>query len=143
MRCHHPKEFKELSSEQKDELTQWQSSSEGKKTLDKSKKEAVEKRRKRDEGKKQGAGKGKEGGWEKKMKSAMKTPNGLKTVMALLGAEESSNKALQAELTASTAATTAVQAGSASVSQTPAATIASAFPATQIKLSSILKTNKD
>ena len=77
------------------------------------------------------------------MKSAMKTPNGLKTVMALLGAEESSNKALQAELTVSTAATTAAQAGSASVSQKPAATVASAFPATQIKLSSILKTNKD
>ena len=73
----------------------------------------------------------------------MRTPNSLKTVMALIGAEESSNKALQAELTASTAATTAVQAGSASVSQTPAATIASAFPATQIKLNSILKTNKD
>jgi len=61
LRWHHPKEFKELSSEQKDELTQWQSSSEGKKTLDKSKKEAAEKRRKRHEGKKQGAGKGKEG----------------------------------------------------------------------------------
>ena len=40
------------------------------------------------------------------MKSAIKTPNGLKTVMALLGAEESSNKALQAELTASAAEAT-------------------------------------
>ena len=76
-------------------MTQWQSSSEGKKILDKSKKETAEKRRKRDEGKKRGAEKGREGGWKKKMKSAMKTPNGLKTVMALIGAEESSNKALQ------------------------------------------------
>ena len=61
----------------------------------------------------------KEGGWKNKTKSAMKTPKDLKTVMALLGAEESSNKSLQAELTASTAATTAAQAGSASVSQKP------------------------
>ena len=34
------------------------------------------------------------------MKSAMKTPNGLKTVMTLVGPEEASNKVLQAELTA-------------------------------------------
>ena len=142
LRWHHPKEYKELTSEQKDELTQWQSSSEGKKILDKSKKEAAEKRRKRNEGKKRGAEKGKEGGWKKKMKSAMKTPNGLKTVMALIGAEESSNKALQAELTANAAATPPAQAGSVNVEQKPTATVASAFPATNIKLSSILKTPK-
>ena len=76
------------------------------------------------------------------MKSAMKTPNGLKTVMALLGAEESSNKALQAELTANAAATSTAQAGSVHVEQKPTATVASAFPATNIKLSSILKTTK-
>ena len=58
--------------------------------------------------------------------------------MALLGAEESSNKALQAELTASTASTTATSGATA-----PKATVASTFPATQIKLSSILKRNKD
>ena len=44
-----------------------------------------------------------------------------------------------AELTASTAATTTAQAGSASVSQKPAATIASAFPATQISWVVFLK----
>ena len=140
LRWHHPKEYKELSNEQKDELSQWQSSSEGKKILDKSKKEAAEKRKKRlgDKKRGHGAGKSNEGNWKKKMKYAIKTPNGLKTVMALLGAEESSNKALQAELTASTASTTATSGATA-----PKATVASTFPATQIKLSSILKRNKD
>ena len=122
-------------------MTQWQSSSEGKKILDKSKKEAAEKRRKRDEGKKRGAEKGKEEGWEKKIKSAMKTTQGLKTVMALIGAEETSNKALQAELTANTATTTTAQAGSAK-GQKPTASVASAFLATSMKLNSILKSAK-
>ena len=62
--------------------------------------------------------------------------------MALIGAEESSNQALLAELTASAAANLNAQASSASAAQ-PAATIASAFPATQIKLSSILKSHKN
>ena len=65
------------------------------------------------------------------MKSAIKTTNGIKTVMALLGAEVSSNKALQAEFTTSAA--------EATVQPAVSATLASAFPATQIKLSSILK----
>ena len=74
----------------------------------KSKKETAEKRKKREEGRKRGtgAGSGKEGGWKKKMKYVIKTTNGLKTVMALLREEESSNKALQVELTTSAAATT-------------------------------------
>ena len=67
---------------------------------------------------------------------------GLKTVMTLIGVEESSNKALQVELTANTAATTTVQAGSVAVEQEPTASVASAFPATSIKLSSILKTKR-
>ena len=65
------------------------------------------------------------------MKSPIKTPNGLKTVMTLLGAEEISNKALQAELIASAA--------EATVQPTVSATLASDFPATQTKVSGILK----
>ena len=76
------------------------------------------------------------------MKHAIKTPNGLKTVMVLLGAEECSNKALQTELTASTAATTAAVASSVKAKE-PSAIFASAFPATQIKLNSILRYKKD
>ena len=45
--------------------------------------------------------------------------------MALLGAKESSNKALQAEFTARTASTTATSSETA-----PKATVASTFPAT-------------
>ena len=64
------------------------------------------------------------------MKNAIKTPTGLRTVMALLGAEDSSNKALQAESTTSTTEATVP-----AVSET----LDPAFPATQVKLSSILK----
>ena len=53
------------------------------------------------------------------MKSTTKTPAGMKTVMTLIGAEESSNKLLQTELTANTDATTTAQAGTVNVDRNP------------------------
>ena len=88
LRWYFPKEFKALSNEQSDEFTQWQSSLDGRKILDNSKKEAAGKCRKRDEGKKRGSNKGKKVDGRKIMKRAIKTPNGLRTVTALLGAEK-------------------------------------------------------
>ena len=44
LRWHHPKDFKALSSDQKDDLTTWQKTNEGKKILNKSR-EAADKKR--------------------------------------------------------------------------------------------------
>ena len=68
--------------------------------------------------------------------------------MAFLGAEESSNKVLQVELTTSCADASATQASSVTIAnkqqQTSTSdTIASAFPATKIKLSNILRTDEN
>ena len=77
------------------------------------------------------------------MISAIKAPRGLKTVMTLLASEENSNKASQSELTAALAAK-ASSATTTTQEQPVQATgsISSAYPATQIKLNSILKASK-
>ena len=102
LRWHHPKDFKALSNDNKDELTAWQSSQEGRKILEKSKKVAAKKRRQDSSKKQTGDPYNYQGG--RNMKSAIKTPHGLKIVMALLASEENSSKAFQAELTAALSA---------------------------------------
>ena len=145
LRWHPRKEFKKLSDDQKDELTKWMKTQDGKKVIKESRKEA---KRKRDEAPttdKNGERSG--GNWKKKFKSAIKTPNGLKTVMAVLAEEEKSNQAMIAAFqTASQpvplppAPTTVTSAPPTTPPPTPQVSLVqAAMPATTVKLQSILK----
>ena len=89
-------EFVKLSQEQKDELTTWQASNEGKAFIKKTRKDASKKRK---------AGNvndtspsKKTTSWKSKFKKSIKTPSGLADVMALLVEEEKSNQALVAAI---------------------------------------------
>eukprot|EP00957_Ditylum_brightwellii_P021155 1594625-Ditylum_brightwellii.AAC.1 len=77
------------------------------------------------------------------MKTAMKTDGGLKTVMAILTKEESSNQEFASALSTSalppTPTTSAPPAQPPTQASTVTGTLASTIPATSLKLSSILK----
>ena len=116
----------------------------GKKVIKESRKEA---KRKRDEAPttdKNGERSG--GNWKKKFKSAIKTPNGLKTVMAVLAEEEKSNQAMIAAFQAASqpvplppAPTAVTSAPPTTPPPTPQVSLVqAAMPATTVKLQSIL-----
>lgn len=81
------------------------------------------------------------------MKNTIKTHHALKTVMTLLTSKETSDKALQTELTVLTPVAQATQASSTNVTTqqyhtSTTSSVSFAYPATQIRLNSILKANK-
>jgi hypothetical protein len=137
----HPKDkFVALPQDQKDELREWLSTHEGKQ----SKKEFFQDRNgnKSDKDNKRKGDNNAGGNWKKKLKNAMKTEKGLKAVFAILGEEESSNQTFASALST-------VALPPAPVSQAPpippatataaSASIGTVFPATSLKLRSILK----
>ena len=143
----HPHDkFLTLPKEQQDELREWLHTKEGRK----SKNEYYKNKRKSksdDETDNDNKGKRKKndevkGNWRSKFKKALKSDKGLKTVMSILAEEEKSNQALVAALT-----TTLPPKPSGPPLAKPAApktgvvvsSLASSFPATNIKLQSILK----
>ena len=140
LRWHPKKEFAKLSQSQKDELKLWFKTPEGKKTTKEQRKE--NKKKKRDSDKADGNTKSNGGNWKKKMKIAMKTKNGLKTVIAALQEEEQSNKDFLASLHSQTASVASTSSTTSVPPPAAASSISAAFPATTIKLASILKSNK-
>ena len=141
LRWHHPKEFKALLSDKKDELTAWQKTQEGKKVLEKSREAADKKRKQEAEAKESGTKSSGGGSWKKRLKKAVKTQNGIKTIMSVLAAEETRNKEVLNALTTAKAAS-----GTAAPSATAGATNAIPkeviIPATSLKLSFILNNKK-
>ena len=141
LRWHHPKEFKALPPDQKEELCTWQKSQDGKKILEKSKASADKKRKLEKTKGKSDKPKG-EGNWKKKLKSAVKTQNGFKTIMSVLAEEEASNvewsKAL-ASITAPPPTTTPPPTAGAVQATSLPKNSSVTFPATSLKLSTILK----
>ena len=141
LRWHPHKEFKKLTSHQQDELRDWMKTQEGKKLMKESRKTAAAAKRKNDSSSKESDSKNGGGNWKKKMKKALKTPQGIKTVMSVLAEEESNNQALVCALRASNTPAPAP----APAAATPPAMVSSvsatsmAFPATSVKLQSILK----
>ena len=153
LRWHTRKEFLKLSKAQKDELSDWLKTDEGKKHKQErlkangAKKDEPNKRKNEE----------KAGNWKKKFKKAIKTDKGLKSIMSIMATEEQSNRALVTALAAASATTalppvpstqvppnppppTAQAAGvSAQPAQATVATVATAFPATNVKLNSILR----
>lgn len=141
LRWHHPKEFAKLSSEEKDELTAWLKTPDGKKHKAESRKGNANKRKA--ENPQQG-----NTAWKKKLKKKMKSKKGLATVMSLLSEVEQDNQAFASALAASSTSTSsnnsyhannASQQQDSQVSSTSASALSTALPATTIKLSSILK----
>ena len=150
LRWHHPKEFKALPEDQKDELVKWQKTQEGKKLLDKSRGVATAKKRKAEGGGKgtdTSKGKTTEGNWKKRLKKAVKTQQGFKTIMSVLAAEETRNQSLlrtlSSAITPPVVNPTVQPAIAASNAVPPPAPKTISFPATNLKLSAILgKGNK-
>ena len=153
LRWHTRKEFGSLSNEQKDELSTWQKTKEGKKAIKEQRANAKSyKRTVVDEASNN------DKSWKKKFRKAIKTQDGLSHVMTLLAKEEASNAALisgiQSQLpsvppvmspstpivpslqTTSVAATNSTPSNAAAISA-----LATAFPAlsTKVKLNGILK----
>ena len=153
LRWHHPKEFKKLEADQKEELTTWMKTQEGKKLMRKSRKEATAKKRKNPDYNGDGDGKNSKknnagGNWKKKFKKALKTNDGLKTVMSVLAEEEQNNSALIAALHAAQApsaqpptapAPTPAPTGNQAPPNATVGSLQGSFPATSVKLQSILK----
>jgi hypothetical protein len=148
LRWHTRKEFSELTSEQKDELTAWQGTKEGKKAI-KDEKSPKKKRKKDDDA--AGSNDNNNTSWKSKLKKKLKTQHGLSHVMSLLAEEEASNTALisgiQIQLPpppASAPATAPTATPTATTSTAAVSALASAFPAlsTKVKLNSILKNKK-
>lgn len=146
LRWHSRQEFRDLTPPQKDELTSWQNSSDGKKEMRKQRND-FHKKRKHEEANKSG-GNGNNGdtqkdNWRKKFKKALKTPKGLSHIMSVLREEETNNSGLISALQptlppapANTAAPVPPPAQDASISA-----LATQFPAmsTKVTLNSILK----
>lgn len=88
LRWHPRKKFNELTDAQKDELTTWQKTAEGKRVMKEQKEEAGpgnssgSKRSSPDSKKKQAS-------WKKKFKKALKTPSGMAHVMSVMADEDS------------------------------------------------------
>jgi hypothetical protein len=101
LRWHTPTEFRALTQEQKDELTSWQKSPDGKEVLQKSKTEYQNKRK----GDRGGKNKGRDNAMTNKkrkqwLKGYVKKPEGLKHVMSVLAREESNNASFVASINA-------------------------------------------
>jgi hypothetical protein len=89
----HPRsKFMELSDAQKDELTTWQKTAEGKKLM------AADKKQRKRENKDTSPNPPRPENWKKKLKKSIRTPEGLAHVMSVLREEESSNSDLAATL---------------------------------------------
>ena len=147
LRWHPKKEFRNLSDEQRDELTKWMRTSEGKKHVKKSKDRSNKRNRERggDGGGNQNSNKS-DGNWKKKFKKAIKTPKGLAHIMSVMATEEQNNTAFIAAFQSIKSALPPVppavpptipQATIASANATPSAP--TVMPATAMKLASILK----
>jgi hypothetical protein len=152
LRWHPKSEFMKLSQEQRNELSSWQKTDEGRKTITASRKAHLKKRNSPttpSPNKPNMNGKT----WKSKFKKALRTDKGLKTVMSLMAEEEKTNTAFVAALQSlpPVPAPAPVPAPQSSPPQTAPATASAAtastalavrFPATQVKLQSILKNTK-
>ncbi len=145
LRWHTRQEFRDLSNEQRDELMEWQNTSDGKKAIEKQKKNSFGGGRKRRADGQSSRPQGES--WKRKFKKAIGTQSGLSHVMSVLRDEESSSTGLISALQPAPLppAPTAAPGPATSVTAPPTnasiAALASAFPAlsTKVKLNGILK----
>ena len=132
-RWHPHKEFKKLPDNQCEELLSWMKTQEGSKAMKKSRQDAAKKRKGNGSTKDGDGDKKSASNWKKKIKKAIKTPHGFKAVMSVLAEEEKSNQGLIAAFTAKT------DKDSAKVDESQISAVEKAFPATALKLATILK----
>ena len=152
LRWHPHKEFKKLPEDQKNELREWMQTQEGKKVMKQGRKAASSKRKADKDNKSDGDKSN--GSWKKKMKRAMKTPQGLKSIMSVLAEEEQNNQGFVASLAALNNTSAPPPAPAITLPPAPAPThiaptppqvsaLSSLLPATSVKLHSILKNKKE
>lgn len=138
LRWHTPKEFKALKKEQKDELVKWQKTAEGEAALAKSKAEADKKRKNENGAEKTSPQKKKK--W---LKSFIQKPEGMKHVMSLLANVEEKNAEVLATLNTAQASATQTTApnpsAQANTVQANVNSVSAKYPATTVRLQSILK----
>ena len=143
LRWHTRQEFRELSSDKKDELTAWQRSNEGKAAIKKSRDGGKSKTSKRKHGDEQPS-KSNNDNWRKKFQKAIKTQSGLSHIMSVMMAEEACSNGIVAAMHPAlppVPAKPALQPPPVPQSAAMISTLAAAFPAlsTKVKLTSILK----
>lgn len=144
LRWHSREAFIKLPKEHKDELSEWLRTDEGKKV----KKEALSNKSNRDrKGNKRTGDDNSGGNWKKKFKKALKNDKGLKSIMSMMATEETNNQAFISALAASQlppAPAAAAPPAPPAVAQDGAviSSVTNAFPATNLKLQSILKKKK-
>ena len=140
LRWHTRKDFRELTSEQRDELIAWQKTKEGKKSIKEQRSETKDNKRKQP-----GGADSSDKTWKKKLKKAIKTQKGLSHVMSLLAEEESANVALisnvKAQLPSAHATVPPIVPPPVLPPNAAIGALATVFPAlsTKVKLNSILK----
>ena len=141
LRWHPKSEFLKLPPDQRDELSNWQKTDEGRRTITASRKAHNKKRQALSSGSPNAKSNTNGKTWKSKFKKALKTDKGIKTIMSALAEEEKTNTALVAALQAAEAPPPApLPPPPATVATASAATALSVrFPATQVKLNSILK----
>ena len=133
-------------NDQRDELSKWLKTDDGQKH----KKESLAKSK--DSGKRKQDGNATGGNWKKKFKKALKSDKGLKTIMSMMAKEEQSNQSLVSALSSTSLPPTpstpipnppstqsATNPSTASATTAQKVSVTSAFPATNVKLQSILK----
>jgi hypothetical protein len=143
LRWHSRKEFSKLPEDHQNELRKWIKTQEGKKALKKAR--SNNKRKGEDNSKTTGGSPNGGSNWKKKMKDAMKTQSGLKSVMSVLAAEEQTNQKFAEALSKNTSPLPPSPAAQVATPPPAAAAQASAlsvrFPTTSIKLQDIIKHN--
>ena len=153
LRWHPRKDFKKLPNDQKDELREWMKTQEGKKLMKESRKAigkaAGSKRRNSDkDSDKKPNRRGRP--WLKKLKTAMKTENGLSTVMSVLAEEEKKNSRFVAALSSTPLLSQAPHVSAPPIqreilhpqAQPQISALSTACPATSVHLNSILQNKK-
>jgi hypothetical protein len=153
LRWHTPQEFRNLTQEQRSELTKWQKSADGKSTLKKSREaHANAKRKSGDSPNKESDKSNTEVNKKRKqwLKSFVKKPTGLKHVMSVLAKEETTNAAFAATIGAMQSsslppAPNATPAPAPAASTAMVGSLTSHFPgsATKVQLNSILRHNNN
>ena len=146
LRWHHPKEFKELPSDQKDELCNWQKTSKGKKAMDASR-SAAKRKSEVDKGhpnsKRNNNGQSNAKRFKSQLNEAARSTQGFKTIMSVLAKEEARNLANLELLCPPTNPSTLTTSNKVSSSTAVPAVITGVsitdkFPATNLKLNMIM-----
>ena len=145
LRWHPHKDFKKLPDDQKDDLIGWMKTQEGKKIMKEGRKAATSKKKNPSKENDSNKKPNRQGWtWQKKMRKAMKTESGIKSVMSVLAEEEKKNSSFVAALASTPSPPQAPHVPQIQhpQAQPVVSALSTACPATSVRLNSILRRQK-